>query len=264
MSSQAAADDEVVLQVDGALATITLNRPERLNSQTPATWLRLAAVGAGLDPGIRVIVVRGAGRAFSAGLDQSLFTTDPEVAGGLAALASGCDDEIEERIAEFQAGFSWLTQGSAISIAAVQGHAIGAGFQLALACDLRVLTEDATLTMAETSLGLVPDLTGTAPLVRAVGYSRALEICATGRRVGATEAAALGLATAVVPADQLTDAVQDLVAALLSAPAAAVAATKQLLLGAGDRTRLEQNAAERQAQLSMLRLLATREPLGDT
>lgn len=257
MTSESAADDGVVLRVDRAVATITLNRPDRLNSQTPATWAALAAIGASLDPAVRVVVVRGAGRAFSAGLDRSLFTTDPAVEGGLADMASGTDAEIADRIAGFQAGFSWLTQGPAISVAAVQGHAIGAGFQLALACDLRVLTEDATLTMAETSLGLVPDLTGTAPLVRAVGYSRALEICATGRRVGAAEAAVLGLANAVVPTDQLTDAVDDLVAALLSAPAAAGAATKQLLLGAADRTRLEQCSAEQQAQVRMLRRLGT-------
>lgn len=243
----------VLLHVDGQLATVTLNRADRLNSQTPATWRSLAAIGAGLDPSIRVVVVRGEGRAFSAGLDRSLLSADPGVDGGLAALANGTDAEIAERIAAFQAGFSWLTEGSAISIAAVQGHAIGAGFQLALACDLRVLTEDATLTMAETSLGLVPDLTGTALLVRAVGYSRALEICATGRRIAAAEAGALGLATAVVPAEHLTGAVDDLAAALLAAPAGSLAATKQLLLGAADRTRLEQNEAERLAQIPLLR-----------
>ena len=256
MNAEPAPAAGVQLRVEGPVATVTLNRPERLNSQTPAMWRSLAAIGTSLDPGVRVVVVRGAGRAFSAGLDRSLFTADPEVEDGLGATAHGTDAEMAERIAEFQAGFSWLTQGSAISIAAVQGHAIGAGFQLALACDLRVLSEDATLTMAETSLGLVPDLTGTAPLVRAVGYSRALEICGTGRRVGAAEAASLGLATAVVPAAELSGAVQDLVAALLAAPVASLAATKQLLLGAADRTRAEQCRAERLAQIPMLRQLA--------
>ncbi|MDQ3732852.1 MAG: enoyl-CoA hydratase/isomerase family protein [Actinomycetota bacterium] len=257
MTPEHSDDAGVELHVNGPVATITLNRPDRLNSQTPATWRSLAAFGAGLDPGVRVVVVRGEGRAFSAGLDRSLFTADPAVEEGLAATATGTDDDIAERIAEFQAGFSWLTTGPAISIAAVHGHAIGAGFQLALACDLRVLSADAMLCMAETSLGLVPDLTGTAPLVRAVGYSRALEMCATGRRVDATEAAALGLATAVVPPEQLADAVEDLVAALLAGPARSVTATKQLLLGAADRTRVEQCAAERQAQVAMLRQLGS-------
>ncbi|MBA3410678.1 MAG: enoyl-CoA hydratase/isomerase family protein [Geodermatophilaceae bacterium] len=248
----------VRLRVEGQVATVTLDTPSRLNCQTPSTWRELAAIGARLDSAIRVVVVRGEGRAFSAGLDRSLFSGDPDVVDGLAALATGSDAEIVEGIATFQAGFSWLTAGPAISIAAVQGHAVGAGFQLALACDLRVLTEDASLAMAETSLGLVPDLTGTWPLVRAVGYPRALEICATGRKVGAAEAVAIGLANAVVPADQLAGAVQDLVAALLAAPAASAAATKQLLLGAGDRTRTDQCAAERLAQLPLLRQFAQR------
>ncbi|MDQ3475689.1 MAG: enoyl-CoA hydratase/isomerase family protein, partial [Actinomycetota bacterium] len=251
-------DSGVRLRVEGQVATVSLDAPNRLNSQTPTTWRALAAIGANLDSAIRVVVVRGEGRAFSAGLDRSLFSGGPDVVDGLAALATGSDSEIVERIATFQAGFSWLTDGPAISIAAVHGHAVGAGFQLALACDLRVLTEDASLTMAETSLGVVPDLTGTWPLVRAVGYPRALEICATGRRVSAAEAAAIGLANAVVPADQLAGAVQDLVAALLAAPGAAAAATKQLLLGAGDRTRTEQCAAERLAQLPLLRQFAQR------
>lgn len=257
MTSDADDDVGVRLLIEGEVATVTLDRPDRLNSQTPATWRCLAGIGARLGPEIRVVVVRGEGRAFSAGLDRSLFSADPEVEGGLAAIARGTDEEIGDRIAAFQSGFSWLSEGSAISIAAVQGYAIGAGFQLALACDLRVLTEDATLTMAETSLGLVPDLTGTAPLVRAVGYSRALEICATGRRVGAVEAAAIGLANAVVPSDQLSGAVGDLVAALLAAPVASSVATKQLLLAAGERTRSEQNAAERLAQVPLLRQRAT-------
>jgi enoyl-CoA hydratase/carnithine racemase len=110
--------------------------------------------------------------------------------------------------------------------------------------------------MAETTLGLVPDLGGTAPLVDAVGYSRALEICVTGRRVGAEEALRLGLATLVVPAGELTAATGDLVAALLAAPADAVVETKALLLGALGRGRGEQEAAERAAQIRRLRALS--------
>ncbi|MDQ3715342.1 MAG: enoyl-CoA hydratase/isomerase family protein [Actinomycetota bacterium] len=258
MTQDSRDDSGVRLRVEGLVATVTLDAPNRLNSQTPSTWRALAAIGADLDSEIRVVVVRGEGRAFSAGLDRSLFAGDPEVVDGLGALATGSDADIVERIATFQAGFSWLTDGRAISIAAVHGHAVGAGFQLALACDLRVLTEDASLTMAETSLGLVPDLTGTWPLVRAVGYSRALEICATGRRVGAAEAVAMGLANAVVPADQLAGAVQDLVAALLATPPESTAATKQLLLGGVDRTKSEQRAAERLTQLPLLRQFTQR------
>lgn len=118
-----------------------------------------------------------------------------------------------------------------MSIAAVQGHAIGAGFQLALACDLRVVAQDVQFAMRETSLGLVPDLTGTHPLVGLVGYARALEICATGRFVGAEEAERVGLANLAVPGAELDSAVRDLAGALLAAPRDAVVETKALLRG---------------------------------
>ena len=98
----------------------------------------------------------------------------------------------------------------------MQGHAIGAGAQLALACDLRVLADDAQLRLPEASLGLVPDLTGTSTLMELVGYSRALEICLTGRAVTAAEAQAIGLANVVVPAADLDGTVADLAAALIA------------------------------------------------
>src|SRR3954454_2002594 len=94
------------------------------------------------------------------------------------------DDEISATIDEFQRGFTWLRDPRFVSIAVVQGHAIGAGVQIALSCDLRVLGDDAQLCMKEPALGLVPDLTGTKPLVDAVGYARALEMCATARTMG--------------------------------------------------------------------------------
>jgi len=138
----------------------------------------------------------------------------------------------------------------------VQGHAIGAGFQLALACDLRVVADDVQFAMRETSLGLVPDLTGTHPLVGLVGYARALEICATGRFVPAEEAQRTGLASIAVPVDQLDEAVRDLAGALLAAPRDALIETKALLQGAVDRTYEDQRVAERAAQGRRLRDLA--------
>lgn len=152
-------------------------------------------------------------------------------------------------IARFQEGFSWLRRPDLVSIAAIRGHAIGAGFQLALACDLRVLAEDAQLTMAEVSLGLVPDLGGTKRLVELVGYARALDICVTGRRVGASEADRLGLATSVVPADDLDKTVDELVAQILAASRDAVIEIKALLSAAASRGFPEQEAAERAAQV---------------
>ena len=138
----------------------------------------------------------------------------------------------------------------------MQGHAIGAGFQLALACDVRVVADDVQFSMAETSLGLVPDLGGTRRLVAAVGYSRAVELCLTGRRVGAAEAERIGLASLVVPRDQLDATAADLAAALRAAPRNAAIETKALLAAADLRSQDEQEAFERVAQVRRIRDLA--------
>jgi enoyl-CoA hydratase/carnithine racemase len=242
---------EVRLDVAGPVATVTLNRPHVLNAQTPQMWLDLAAIGRELPGDVRVVIVRGEGRAFSAGLDLS------EAQASLPALAGLPVEEAEARIAGYQAAFDWLRRPDVISIAAVRGHAIGAGFQLALACDLRILSSDAQFTMAEISLGLVPDLGGTRRLWELVGYARALEICATGRRVKADEALRLGLANSVVEdLDALDSTVADLVAGLLAVSRDAIVETKALLLGAGQRDFPAQEAAERAAQVRLVRALA--------
>jgi enoyl-CoA hydratase/carnithine racemase len=137
----------------------------------------------------------------------------------------------------------------------VHGYAIGAGFQLALACDLRVVADDVKFCMKEPALGLVPDLAGTKPLVDLVGYSRALEICATARYVEAGEARQLGIATAVVPRVELDETTSDLVEAVLATSAGAVRETKALLQGAGGRDLDEQRLAEREAQVRRFREL---------
>lgn len=166
------------------------------------------------------------------------------------------DSAFLDTIASYQSGFSWLRRPEFVSVAAVQGHAIGAGFQLALACDLRIAAADAQFTMAEPTLGLVPDLGGTQVLVDLVGYSRALEICATGRRVGAEEAERIGLVNLVVGNDDLAQAVDDLIAGLTSTNHDAVTMTKALLLGSRDRPYQQQLLAERQAQLARIKALA--------
>jgi enoyl-CoA hydratase/carnithine racemase len=237
---------------DGAVLTVTLDRPDRLNAQTPETWSVLAEVGRSLDDDVRIVVVRGEGRAFSAGLDRSLFDPEPGVQGGLGDVARMPTDQAEERIREFQAGFRWLRSPGIVSIAAVQGHAIGAGAQLALACDLRVFTEDAALSLPEVTLGLVPDLTGTSTLVELVGYARALEMCLTGRAVGAAEARAVGLANLVVPGGELDAAVADLVAAITAHPVRASRATAALVRSAVRNDPAAQDAAERAAQVPLL------------
>ncbi len=237
--------------VEGAVATVTLARPERRNAQTPETWQALAAIGRALPGAVRVVVLRGEGPSFSAGLDLSRLT--PEFVGEFARQD---DAVLDATVESYQEAFTWWRRPDLVSIASVAGHAVGAGFQLALACDLRVVADDARFAMRETSLGLVPDLGGTKPLVDCVGYARALEICATGRWVDAEEARQLGLATLVVPRAELDAATQDLVAALLAAPRNAVVELKALLQGAGGRSYDEQRAAERAAQIRRFRDLA--------
>ncbi|KAJ1684263.1 hypothetical protein LUZ63_020556 [Rhynchospora breviuscula] len=245
------------LDLDGAVLTVTLDRPERRNAMTPAMWFALADVGASLPEQVRVVLLRGAGVCFSAGLDRAMLTPGgPAGEAGFGELLARDDAGVLEEIGRYQEGFVWLSDPRIVSVAQVHGHAIGGGFQLALACDLRVAATDALFCMKEPALGLVPDLAGTKPLVDAVGPARALEICATARSVGAEEAAHLGLVQQVVAPEDLDDAVAQLVAALGTHPADAVRRTKALLQGAGERTLDEQRLAEREAQVPLLRALA--------
>ena len=239
------------LDIDDAVATVTLSRPERRNAMTPGMWHGLAMLGASLPARVRVVVLRGAGPSFSAGIDLRMFSG--EGVPGEAPVPSAAEPAFEDWIASVQAGYTWLRNPAIVSVAAVQGHAIGAGCQLALACDLRVLADDAKLCIKEPALGLVPDLTGTKPLVEIVGLPRAIELCLTARTVDAAEAGALRLAELVVPATELDEAVADLVAALLATDAAAARATKALLVQAANNTFEQQAEAERAAQAGLMR-----------
>ncbi|MCW2784215.1 MAG: Enoyl-CoA hydratase [Marmoricola sp.] len=247
----------LALSIDGPVATITLNAPERRNSQVPSLWYALTDIGASLPDDVRVVVLRGAGDCFSAGLDVGLLGPDGvEGEESVRDLMSAPDQTIIDTIDRYQRGFTWLHDPRFITIAEVHGYAIGAGFQLALACDLRVVADDAWFCMKEAALGLVPDLAGTKPLVDLVGYSRALEICATSRRVSATEAAEIGLATVVVPAGEISEATADLTAALLAADTGAVRETTALIASARSEDLESQRLLERTAQVRRFRALS--------
>lgn len=255
-SSTPSDDSGVSLVLDGAIAIVTLDRPSRLNAQTPLTWAALRRIGSSLPGTIRVVVVRGNGRAFSAGLDRRMFTDPPAGVPSLTDLASMDPQDASAVIAGYQDAFGWLSRPDIVSIAAVQGHAVGAGFQLALACDLRVVADDAVFTMAEVGLGLVPDLGGTRRLVELIGYSRALDLCITARPVAAEEALRLGLVTQLVPASQLSTATDELARAVVARPRDAVIETKALLAKASAQSTPVQETAEREAQYRLLRALA--------
>jgi enoyl-CoA hydratase/carnithine racemase len=255
-AAEPAAHAGIRLDVAGQVTTVSLIRPERRNAQTPSMWSALREVGDSLPPDVRIVVVRGEGISFSAGLDLRLLRP-----GGVPGEASFVDigdlddAQLLARVEAAQAAFTWLRRPEITTIAAVQGHAFGAGFQLALACDLRVFADDVELCMLETRLGMAPDLGGSQPLVELVGISRALEIFLTGRRIGAVEAQAIGLANAVVPAAELESTVDRLVATLLETPRDSATATKALLRGASTRPLEDQLQAERQAAVRRLRVL---------
>jgi enoyl-CoA hydratase/carnithine racemase len=246
----------VRVERDGAVVSVTLDDPERRNAQTPATWEALAHIGDVLPHDVAVVVVGGAGSSFSAGMDRRMFT--PQGIPGhpsLGDIAAADDAGGAALIAEFQRAFAWWRDVPAITVSAVQGYAVGAGFQLALATDLMLVADDVQLVMKESAFGLVPDLGGTHPLAAAVGYRRALEICLTQRPVGAAEAVASGLAVRSVPAADLASAAHGFAVSIASLAPGTAAATKEVLSGHHLRTHQEQRAVEREAQMGRIRAL---------
>lgn len=237
----------------GRVVVVTLDRPDARNAQTPATWHALEAIGSALESdNATMVILRGAGSAFSAGLDRRMFT--PEGIPGessLATMAAMTDAEMLAQIDVYQRAFTWQRRIPALTVAAVHGPAIGAGFQLALACDVLLATPTAVFAMKETSWGLVPDLGGTAPLVKSIGYSRAVDVCATGRMVAADEGYSLGFVSRVVP--DLDDCVAEIAGSLATAPSGAVRDLLPLLAAAEVNTRDEQLSAERMAQVGRIR-----------
>lgn len=238
---------------EGSRLDVIMNNPARLNAMTEETWQALAQVGREVPSDVRVVVLRANGRAFSSGLDRKVFQGQANP--NLPALLVGTDGEIQDAIKGFQEAFTWWRQSHAITIAAVQGDAIGAGFQLALACDFRIAADDARFSLKETALGLVPDLAGTKPLVGLVGYARALEIALTGAPVDSATAKQIGLVNIVAPKNELSKTVDAFVETLLALPEPSVRATKRLIASALRNDFDAQELAERQEQSKLLRLL---------
>lgn len=249
----------VEVRIDGAVATISLNRPEVRNAQTFATWASLHQAATTLPGEVAVVLLRGVGPDFSAGLDLRMMRPagDPRgrlepAEGSLSELTGLERSEREQRIAVFQRGFSCWRELRPIVIAVVRGRAIGAGFQLALAADLRIAEAGASFAMAEVKLGLVPDLGGTHPLVRLLGYSRALQICLGGEPVEAADALRWGLVQDCVEPDELEAHLDALTRRLADLPVGLAAELKMLLRGAEHQDYAGQLAAERSAQAGLL------------
>ena len=159
----------VRVERSGAIARIALNRPERHNAQNPRMWEELRKAGAELaaDADVRAAVLTGRGPSFSSGLDLSELQP-----GGILDTVATAPDGVA-LIREAQSAFGWIRHAPFSIVAAVHGVAFGAGLQLALACDVRFLAEDATLAMSEVGLGVLPDLGATVDLPALVGTERA-------------------------------------------------------------------------------------------
>jgi enoyl-CoA hydratase len=208
----------------GHVGWLRLNRPEKLNAMNATLWGELADLGPKLrdDPDIRALVVIGNGRSFSAGIDLSSFGGQG-VGGGM----SGGREERERAIAAVQEGYLWLHEAWYPTIAAVRGHALGAGMQLAVACDLRVAAAGTRFGMLEAKYGLMPDLTGTQLLPRVVGTAKAKELIFTAAQIDADEALRIGLVNQVVADDELEATVEALAEKLAGQPPIAIRWAKQ-------------------------------------
>jgi enoyl-CoA hydratase/carnithine racemase len=209
------------------VGTLTLARPAKRNAQNPLMWEELARLGAELlpDETLRCLVVTGEGPVFSAGIDLV------EGLGGL--LATWAEHPGDERV--LAAGmaaagtFNWIPALGCPSIAAVRGHAYGAGLQLALACDFRVFAEGTKVGLPETRYGLLPDMGATVRLPRIIGEGRARELILLGDTVDAEQALRIGLATQVVPDAGLEDAAARLAARLAAQPPLAIKGARRAI-----------------------------------
>jgi 2-(1,2-epoxy-1,2-dihydrophenyl)acetyl-CoA isomerase len=211
--------------------TITLNRPEKLNAvnQQLAEELPRALHEASADDAVRVVVLTGAGRGFCAGLELS-----PD---NVAAMREVRQKSRSERLDDLHWVGRWVLAVTGCDkpvIAAINGPAVGAGCGLTLACDLRVMSDEARIGTGYLKIGLCPDAGVSYWLPRLVGYSRAAELIYTAREVKAEEAERIGLVSCVFPAAQFAASVAELAAQLAVGPPLAQTLTKRLLLASTD------------------------------
>ncbi|MEV5831647.1 crotonase/enoyl-CoA hydratase family protein [Spirillospora sp. NPDC052242] len=203
--------DRVLCRVEGGVADVRLNRPDKLNALDDAMFAELIEVGERLrhEPGLRAIVLSGEGRAFCAGLDFSAFQAQADARPWRPSAVADAETEGPPASESGEFGVPGLVLGRGQKavwiwqlldvpvIAAVQGFALGGGLQLALGADIRLVTPDARLGVLEMDWGLTPDMCGTQILPRLVGVDIAKELTFTARKVDGEEAVRIGLATRV-------------------------------------------------------------------
>lgn len=244
--------DRVTISIEGGVADVRLNRPDKMNAIDTAMFVALVEAGDALkaDPSVRAVVLSGEGRGFCAGLDFGSFQAMADGARGDGGEGFTMPS-FEGRITNLgqQAAYAW-TELPAPVIAAIHGVALGGGIQIALAADIRLVTADAKLSVLEIRWGLAPDMTGTQMLPRLVGLDVAKELTFTGRMVSGEEAVQLGLATRVT-ATPLEDALA-LAREIASKNPHAVKGAKALLNMAGQVSLAEGFEAEERTIRSLI------------
>ncbi|MGC8556025.1 MAG: enoyl-CoA hydratase/isomerase family protein [Conexivisphaera sp.] len=212
---------KIIYEKRDGVAWITLNNPERYNAleKSMRAELKAALEDAWRDDSVRAVVIRGSGKAFSAGGDiKAMLEWTPTVA--MRELKELGTAFVIERI---------IRDMPKPVIAMVHGYCLGGGFELAMACDLVVASSDAKFGSPEIGIGLIPGSGGTQMLPRHVGEKKAKELIFTGDQISAEEAARLGLVNRVVPPDGLQGAVEELLAKLKSKSPVALAAAKEAI-----------------------------------
>ena len=207
--------DNVRLDRDGAIATVTLNRPERRNSLSDAMLTDLGAVVSALrdDAAVRIVILTGAPPVFSAGADAALKSSmSPEERRHAMATRKSQFRRLFERVNTMLEGLEQIT------VCAINGHAIGGGWGLTLACDFRIAAAEAQFWIPEVDLGVPLGVASTTRFVRLVGPARAKEIILECRRYSAEEARTLGLAHRVVPGNDLIKHSREYAQMLLAKP----------------------------------------------
>jgi len=218
----------VRVERDGPIAVLTLQDPERRNAMSEAMGAAFAEqiVALGAERDLRAVVLTGSGQAFSAGGDLAMLERLAKSAAERPGLARR---ETRDSMRSFYGFFLGLRDLPCPTIAAINGHAIGAGLCVALACDLRIASRDAKLGLNFTRLGLHPGMAATWTLPRLVGTARAAELLYTGRTLGGAEAAEIGLVNRAVAADRVLPESLELAREIAESAPIAVAGVKQAL-----------------------------------
>jgi len=226
-------------EIDGDVAVVTLNRPERFNAIDADLAASVVANMARAGEEARAVVLTGEGKAFCSGADLSGFVDEYEEGG--PDLAKHLDEEFHPMV--------HAIGGCAVPVvAAVNGAAAGAGMGLALGCDIRIMAESAYLTSAFTAIGLVPDSGTTWLMPHHAGTSVALEMALTNRRMPASEALARGLCSEVTPDEEVVGKAIEYAARLADLPTDALVTTRRLIYGSSRLTYAEGLEAEKREQ----------------